>query len=180
MHRVIDVALTGHDRPFHVHDDAYDALSRYLAAARSRLGADPDAADVVADLERSIGERLGALAGPDARVLSATDVMSVLDEVGAVEPPSPGISPAPARPRPARRKLYRIREGQDIAGVCNGLATYSDIDVGWVRTIFFLGALVTGGVLGIVYIVMMFVLPVIDSREAWLAAMAHEDASRET
>ena len=65
---------------------------------------------------------------------------------------------ASTRDRP--RRLKRVREGQQIAGVCTGLAAYSEIDVDWVRTVFVLGTLVTAGVLGIVYIAMAFILPV--------------------
>ncbi len=69
-------------------------------------------------------------------------------------------------PRPRGRRLQRVREGQQIAGVCNGLAAYSEIDVDWVRTIFVLGTLVTAGLLGLVYIAMAFILPVAPSGDA--------------
>jgi phage shock protein C len=58
------------------------------------------------------------------------------------------------------RRLYRIREGQQLAGVCNGLAAYAELPVDWVRTLFVLGTLVTAGLLGLVYIALAFILPV--------------------
>jgi phage shock protein PspC (stress-responsive transcriptional regulator) len=58
------------------------------------------------------------------------------------------------------RRLYRIREGQEIAGVCNGLAEYSELRVDWVRTLFVLGTLVPAGWLGLVYIALALILPV--------------------
>lgn len=175
MHRVIDIALTGHAHPFHVHDDGYAALRDYLDAAAARLGDDTDAQEVVDDLERSIGDRLAAIAGPEGRIISAADVTSVLAEVGRVEAPSTGIAPGSTGPRPTRRKLYRIRKGQDIAGVCNGLAVYSDVGVDWVRWIFFFGAIFSGGILVVVYVVMMFVLPVVDTPEEWRLAMSRAE-----
>ncbi len=39
-----------------------------------------------------------------------------------------------------QKKLYRIKQGKMIAGVCNGLAAYFDIDVNVVR----LGAIILG------------------------------------
>lgn len=43
------------------------------------------------------------------------------------------------------KKLYRIREGKMIAGVCNGLADYFDIDptiirLAWLVLLFFAGS----------------------------------------
>jgi phage shock protein PspC (stress-responsive transcriptional regulator) len=182
MQRVITVGLTGHDRQFRLHEDAYDALRQYLDQAGARLGEDPDRAEVVGDLERSIGDRLAALAGPGDRVLEAGDIGAVLEEVGAVEvgagTPSAAAVPVGAVARPPKRRLYRIRQGQSFAGVCNGLAAYSDIDVAWVRTIFFFATLVTAGGFLLVYLVMMFILPVVGTREEWYAALAEADAVR--
>jgi phage shock protein PspC (stress-responsive transcriptional regulator) len=175
MHRVIDIDLNGHDRPFRIHEDAYEALKQYLDNAGARLGDDPDRAEVVDDLERSIGERLVARQSGVDRVLTAADVTAVLDQVGKVEPP--GIGSKEPRRQPARRKLYRIKEGQDIAGVCTGLSAYSDISLDWVRTIFVLGALVTAGLLIVVYIVLAFVLPVIGTRDEWYAEMARAEGA---
>jgi phage shock protein PspC (stress-responsive transcriptional regulator) len=179
MQRVILVGLTGHTRQFRLEEDAYDALRRYLDHASSQLGDGPDSTEVVDDLERSIGDRLAARAGADDRVLGAEDIAKVLDDVGAVDVPTgKPAEPVVARRRPARRRLYRIKEGQDIAGVCTGLAVYSDIGVEWVRTIFVLGSLVTAGLLVVVYIVLVFVLPVAASRDEWLALMAELDEAR--
>ena len=176
MQRVILVGLTGHTRQFRLEEDAYDALRQYLGHAGTQLGNGPEGAEVVDDLERSIGDRLTVLAGADDRVLEAEDIAKVLDDVGVVDVPTERPAEANvARNRPARRRLYRIKEGQDIAGVCTGLAVYSDIGVDWVRTIFVLGSLVTAGLLVVVYIVLAFLLPVAASRDEWFALMAEAD-----
>ncbi len=52
-----------------------------------------------------------------------------------------------------------------LAGVCNGLAAYADLRVDWVRTGFVLGSLATGGLLGLVYIAMAFILPITATRD---------------
>ena len=56
------------------------------------------------------------------------------------------------------KRLYRKRDGRMIAGVCNGLADYFDIDptivrLGWLITVFCFG----GGVLA--YIIAAIVIP---------------------
>jgi phage shock protein PspC (stress-responsive transcriptional regulator) len=53
-----------------------------------------------------------------------------------------------------------------LAGVCNGLAAYSDLRVDWVRTLFVFATLLTGGLFVVVYIAMAFILPVAPTREA--------------
>jgi len=171
MHRVVVVDLEGQAHPFRMHEDAYDALGRYLDEARSRLTGDPDQAEVMADLERSIGTKLADRIGPDDRVLAREDVDAVLAVVGPVGSgdPSP-VAAGAARPN-RRRRLYRIREGQWFAGVCTGLAAYTEIGVDWIRTIFLLLGVVSAGTFLLVYLVMAFVLPVVPTRDAWLAAM---------
>jgi phage shock protein C len=72
---------------------------------------------------------------------------------------STGPSGAHASARPRARRLYRLREGQQIAGVCTGLSAFSEIDVGMIRLLFLLGALFSGGVLLVGYVAMMFVMP---------------------
>ena len=57
-----------------------------------------------------------------------------------------------------KKKLYRVREGQKIAGVCGGLAEYFGIDPTIIRLIWALVALCAGtGILA--YIVCAFVIP---------------------
>ena len=56
-----------------------------------------------------------------------------------------------------QRKLYRIRQGRMIAGVCTGLAQYLDIDVNVVRLLAILLGCTGTGV--IVYIAACILLP---------------------
>ena len=56
------------------------------------------------------------------------------------------------------KKLYRIKEGQQVAGVCGGVAEYFNLDVTIVRLIWALVSVFAGA--GIVaYIVCAFVIP---------------------
>ena len=173
MRKVINIDLVGHPNPYRLHEDAYDALSGYLDQARSRLADDPDQAEVVADLERAIGAKLADRLGSDDRSLTLEDVTAVLEEVGSVGADA-GQPPPAYADRPRRRRLYRIREGQQIAGLCTGLAAYSEIDIAWIRTVFYALALVSAGLFFLVYLVVAFLLPVVPTREAWIARMRAE------
>ncbi len=165
MDKTIAIALTGHEARYRVDEDAYDRLKRYLDRAAVRLHDDPDHLEVVRDLERSVGDRLAALLGAEDRVVTAAEVDEILDAIGSIDPGrSPGRDDISAPRR--RRRLRRIREGQEFAGVCTGLAAYSEIDVNSIRTIFILGTLLTGGILGVVYLVLAFILPIDPRRES--------------
>lgn len=166
MDKTIVIGLNGHPGRYQLDEDAYDRLERYLDRAAARLPNDSDRAEVLGDLERSVGDKLAVLLGSDDRVVTVTDIDGVLEEIGAVDTgDEPVADEGGARPR--RRQLRRIREGQQIAGVCTGLAAYSELRVDWVRTVFVLGSFATVGLLGLVYIALAFILPVVATREAY-------------
>lgn len=165
MDKTIAISLTGHITQFRLSEAAYDRLSGYLQRAAARLQGDPDRAEVLGDFERSVGDKLAALVGPTDRLISAADIEAVLAEIGVVETGRDPESPEAAG-KPRRRRLQRIHEGKEIAGVCTGLAAYAEIDVDWVRTVFILGTLVTAGILGIVYIALVLILPIAEKRES--------------
>jgi len=75
--------------------------------------------------------------------------------------------PTPGEPL---RRLYLIREGAMVGGVCKGLAAYLNIDVSIVRLLFVVLVVLTGGVWILVYIVMMFVIPYAQTSEQHAAA----------
>ena len=168
MDKTINISLSGHARPFRLAEDAYDKLEQYLDRATARLQGDPDRAEVMGDLERSIGDKLVAQQGSDDRLVTAADIHGVLEEIGAVDTGhDPVADEDPMRPR--ARRLQRIREGQQIAGVCNGIAAYSDIRVDWVRTLFLAATVLTAGAFGMVYVALAFILPVVPTRAAFEA-----------
>jgi phage shock protein PspC (stress-responsive transcriptional regulator) len=126
---------------------------------------DPGRAEVLGDLERSVGDKLAGLIGSNDRLVSVADIDGILEEIGAVDTGQEPATDEHDRP-PRRRRLQRIREGQWIAGVCNGLADYSELRVDWVRTLFIFATLFTAGGFALVYIALAFILPVASTREA--------------
>ncbi len=83
----------------------------------------------------------------------------------ATPPPTSAAGDASHTPK----RLYRIREGEMLFGVCNGLAAYFNVDPTLVRLAFVLLTLIWGtGILA--YIIMAIVLPLADSPEEKAAA----------
>src|SRR5450755_261508 len=165
MDKTVVLSLNGHAGQFRLAGDGYDLLSQYLDRAAARLPADSDRAEVLGDLERSVGDKLVAKLGSEDRIVSAADIEAILEEIGGFEGEDEPRTDEGLIPRRLRR-LHRIRAGKRIAGVCTGLAAYADIDLTWVRTGFVIGTVFTAGILAVVYVVLAFVLPITPTSEA--------------
>lgn len=179
MRRVISVNLNGN--AYQLDEDAYGLLSTYLDCAQAQLAGNPDRAEIVADLEQAIAEKCNRFLGPRKTVVAAGEIQQVIDEMGPVdsgggESGAGGGGQAEAGKGKAGteggapKRLYQIREGAMISGVCNGLAAFFNIDVTVVRLIFAGLAILTGGAWILVYLVMMFVVPFADTSEQRAAA----------
>jgi phage shock protein PspC (stress-responsive transcriptional regulator) len=186
MRRVVTVSLNGNS--YQVEEGGYESLTTYLAQSAERLADNPDKAEIVSDLEQAIAEKLGRFLGPHKNVVSAEEVAQVIGEMGPVDGSASGTSGASAETAEgagssqssephgqksgsgATRRLYQIREGAMVSGVCNGLAAYFDIDVTIVRVVFVALAIITYGAWILAYIVMMFVIPYAQTGEQHAAA----------
>ena len=162
MKSAISVELDG--ITFTCDERAYAALRSYLDRAGERLGAHPDRADVIAGLERSIAAKLRQRAATHrGGTIDEAAMLAALREVGRVDGPVLDDSAASAEGgygERRTRKLYRLREGSWFAGVCAGIAAYAGIDAVVIRLIFILTAFFSGGIVILVYLVLMFVMPI--------------------
>jgi phage shock protein PspC (stress-responsive transcriptional regulator) len=185
MRRVVILSLNGNS--YQVEEGGYESLGAYLAQAGQRLADNPDKAEILSDLEQAIAEKLGRFLGPHKNVVTAEEVAQVIGEMGpvdgsasatqgATEQPAEGAGSQSSEPGTqktasgAKRRLYQIREGAMVSGVCNGLAAYFDIDVTIVRVVFVALAIITWGAWILAYVVMMFVIPYAQTGEQHAAA----------
>lgn len=178
MNKVITINLGG--TAFQLEDAGYDALRAYLDTAHARLKNNPDRDEIVSDIEQAIAEKFRAVLASHKNVVLVKEVEAVLAEMGEIEddstesaggtaadsnPSTAGAgagssaSAATAETMPAGpKRLYRIREGAMISGVCNGIAGYCNIDPTIVRLAFILLVMAWGtGILA--YLIMAFVVP---------------------
>jgi phage shock protein PspC (stress-responsive transcriptional regulator) len=198
MNKVITINLGGN--AYQLEEGGYDALRAYLETATARLQGNPDREEIISDIELAIGEKFRALLGSNKTVVVGKEVSAVLAEMGTIDADSGETSGAGAsgsaaggtgssitgatatdRPPgsgPKPKRLYRVREGDMIAGVCNGLAAYFNIDPSFVRVAFvFLTILWLSG--PIVYIVMAIVVPEAKSPEEKAAASGDPSTAQE-
>ncbi len=168
MKTTVSVELDG--ARFDLDEDALGALRSYLDRAAERLGAHPDRAAVLAGLERSIATRLGGARAGTGQSIDAATLRAALAAVGRVDGPKVHREPHDDDPGTGRRKLYRLRDEKKIAGVCAGLAAFTEIDVSLVRLAFILCTFFTGGMLIAAYIALMFIMPIARTPEEIVAA----------
>jgi phage shock protein C len=164
MQTVIHVGLSGHATAFLLDEDGYGSLRRYFERARAGLARDPDRDEILRDLEQSIGEKLAVLPHAGGQVIAGREIDSVLAQVGTVDPGS-GNGQARHAPSMRPRRFCRIEQDKWIGGVCTGLAARSGVRVDWVRTIFILTTVFTGGMMALVYLALVFALPVLRTRD---------------
>src|SRR3984885_4825613 len=182
MNTVIIINLNGN--AFHLEEPGYLNLRAYLERAQAQLKDNPDRTEIMADLEQAIADKCMHFLLPHKNVLTATEIDEILKEMGPVqsetgaaggsgtsEQPSADAKTAGPTTGPAPpKRLYQIRQGAMLSGVCNGLAAYLNIDVTIVRIGFVLFTLLTSGIWILVYIVMMMVVPFANTGEEYAAA----------
>lgn len=169
MERVVTINLNGNS--YQLEEPAYDALRAYLSRAEAALAANPDKAEIVRDLEQAVADKCAAYLNPNKTVVSAGEMTRVLEEMGPVEGDTGEQSEsASTASTPPRKRLYRIKDGAQISGVCAGVGAYFDLDANIIRLLFIIATLFTSGLFILVYIAMMFLVPSAHTSEEWSAA----------
>ncbi|MGI4733728.1 MAG: GIN domain-containing protein [Janthinobacterium lividum] len=140
---------------FHIEDDGYEVLSRYLHEVKAHFANYQGHEEIVADIEGRIAELFAARLSASKQVITLADVEELTAKMGRVsdfqaaeeeledEPvaatgragagptPTPGVG-ADGQPR----RLYRDLAHRKVAGVCAGIAQYFMVNPLVVRLIF--------------------------------------------
>lgn len=173
MERVVTINLNG--RSYQLDESAETALRAYLARAEAALADNPDKAEIRRDLEQAIADKCASYLGGHKNVVSASEMQTILTQMGPVEGEAAAGEGSDDTARAsaasgARRRLYRIKDGAVVAGVCSGLGAYFDLDANLIRFGFVLLSLVSGGWFILAYVAMMFLVPSAHTSEEWAAA----------
>jgi phage shock protein PspC (stress-responsive transcriptional regulator) len=172
MQKVITINLNGN--AYQLEETAYGLLRVYLDGAELQLKDNPDKAEIISDLEQAIADKCNRILGAQKTVVTTAEVQQIIEEMGPVEE-TPGEPASEKQERPrgdagAPKRLYQIREGAMLSGVCKGLAAYLNIDVTIVRIAFIALAVLTKGAFIIAYVVLMCVIPHATTSEERAAA----------
>jgi len=175
MQKVITINLNGN--AYQLDEQGYEVLRAYLADAEAQLSGNPDASEIIRDLEQSIAEKCLRLLGPGKTVVTPAEITQILREIGPVETTGNGSHPTPSAAAPAPKRVYQIREGAMVSGVANGFAAYFNIDPTIVRVAFVVAAVVEmteydrPPVLAIgLYLLLVFLVPYAKTSEERAAA----------
>ena len=183
MQKVITINLNGN--AYQIEEAGYGALVGYLDGAQRQLRENPDRMEIIADLEQAIADKCVRFLKPQKTVVTSSEVDQIIKEMGPVEAATAGESAGETGDHSANAKssapkrLYLIREGAILAGVCNGIAAYLSIDPTVIRIVFTLLAIGTKGAFVFVYVVLAIVIPSANTSEERAAAFGEVFNARE-
>ncbi|QCE42122.1 PspC domain-containing protein [Psychroserpens sp. NJDZ02] len=168
MNKTVNINLAGIF--FHIDEDAYLKLQRYLEAIKRSFTDSQGRSEIIADIEIRIAELFSERMKTDRQVISNTEVDDVItimgqpedylvdDEIFEDEPEHKSYSKSSSYSKSKNvnsKKLFRDTENSYVGGVCSGLAHYFNIEVIWVRLIWVL--LIFGAGTGVFLYILLWV-----------------------
>ncbi|WP_298236660.1 PspC domain-containing protein [uncultured Algibacter sp.] len=164
MNKTVNINLAGIF--FHIDEDAYLKLQRYLEAIKRSFTDSQGRSEIIADIEARIAELFNDRVQNDKQVIRIKEVDEVIsimgqpedylvdDEIFEDEPQtSYRTKSAPSR------KLFRDTDNSYIGGVSSGLAHYLGIDSIWMRLLWIILAIASGGTFIFIYILFWILVP---------------------
>ena len=146
---------------FHIEEDAYEILQKYLINLKSHFGSDDEGKEILADIEARIAEIFSAKTGEDKKVITVDWVNEVVKTMGTPEDfaEEEGEEESIASEAKRKRRLYRDPDHRVLGGVCGGLGAYFGMDPVILRIIFVVLFFVTSGAAGLAYLILWIAVP---------------------
>jgi len=161
MNKTVNINLAGIF--FHIDEDAYLKLQRYLEAIKRSFTDSQGRSEIIADIEARIAELFNERVQNDKQVIRIKEVDEVItimgqpedylvdDEIFEDEPQQ-----SYSRKSAPSKKLYRDTDNSYVGGVSSGLAHYFGVDAIWIRLAWIL--LVAGAGTGILLYILLWIL----------------------
>jgi len=163
MKKTVNINLAG--TFFHIDEDAFGKLQRYLDAIKRSLS-DPQGSDeIIRDIEARIAELFSEKLETQSQVISIKELDEVITVMGQPEdyivdeeifddvPLSKKVDHS------SYKQLYRDIDNKFVAGVSSGLGHYLKIDAIWVRLLWILLTIATSGLFILIYIMFWILVP---------------------
>lgn len=175
MRPTINVNLGG--LQFVFNDDAYRLMKEYLESLREAFTVQNlDASELTTDIENRCAEILDSEHDRFTYIVTEEDITALIDRIGKpeeiidIEPidyphtsDTAGTSqcpyPEPPAFTPLRKRLYRIKAGAELGGVCGGIAAYCNWDPTYVRLATVVLAFLSVSTVAIAYLILWIVIP---------------------
>lgn len=162
MNKTVNINLAGIF--FHIDEDAYIKLQRYLEAIKRSFTDSQGRSEIIADIEARIAELFSERMKHDKQVIGNKEVEEVITIMGQpedylVDDEIFEDQPKQQSKSSGSKKLYRDTDNSYIGGVASGLGHYLGIDAIWVRLIWILFAIGSGGTFILIYILFWVLVP---------------------
>jgi phage shock protein PspC (stress-responsive transcriptional regulator) len=156
---------------FHIEEDAYEALNRYLANIRGKFSGSAGATEIMGDIEARIAELFSErLVG--RQVVTIADVEHVIAVMGQPEDyvsdegsagegagTGAGAGAGAGATGPRHRRLFRHPDDKWVGGVLGGIAAYFNADPLWFRIAFILLVIFGVGSPVLIYFILWILVP---------------------
>ncbi len=161
MNKTIIINING--IVFHIEEDAYDVLIKYMNEVKKHFGDSADSYEIVNDIENRLAEMFTEkLAESGKEVIVLTDVDAVIAQMGKPSDfdlnEEENHEEAPAYSTKTERKLFRDTDDRIVGGVCAGIGHYFGVEPRWIRVITLI-AIIFGGTGLFLYLLLWIVMP---------------------
>jgi len=166
MNKTVNINLAG--TFFHIDEDAFAKLTRYLDAIR-RSFSDPNGQDeIIKDIEARIAELFSEKIGDTSQVITLKELDEVITVMGQPEDyvideeifeDTPPNEQKRTQSRKYHKQLFRDMDNKFIAGVSSGLGHYFSIDALWIRLMWIVLVLLGFGTPILIYILLWILIP---------------------
>jgi phage shock protein PspC (stress-responsive transcriptional regulator) len=164
MNKTVNINLAGIF--FHIDEDAYLKLQRYLEAIKRSFTDSQGRSEIISDIEARIAELFNERVQNEKQVISTNIVDEVINIMGQPEDylvddeifedePKSQTRHSPS----STKKLFRDTDNSYVGGVASGLGHYLGIEAVWVRLLWVLLALGSGGTFILIYILFWVLVP---------------------
>jgi phage shock protein PspC (stress-responsive transcriptional regulator) len=169
MKKTVNINLAG--TFFHIDEDAYGKLQRYLAAIKKSLTEPQGSDEIMRDIETRISELFSEKVESNSQVISLKELDEVIAVMGQPEdymvdeelfddaPKSNNQQRTYSSTSASHKQLFRDIDNKFISGVSSGLGHYLGLDALWVRLLWILLTFLTSGTFIIVYILFWILVP---------------------
>ena len=164
MNKTVNINLAGIF--FHIDEDAYLKLQRYLEAIKRSFTDSQGQSEIISDIEARIAELFSERMQNNRQVIGNKEVEEVISIMGQPEDylvddeifddePKTNYQ----RKTAPSKKLFRDTENSYISGVASGLGHYLGVDAIWVRLLWIILSLGSGGTFIFIYILFWVLVP---------------------
>ncbi len=154
---------------FHIDEDAYELLDKYLSNLRIHFSKEEGAEEIVHDMELRISELFSERLNEKNQVITLKDVEEIIAQMGKPEEFSDDTTQDTneyIKEEKTPKRLFRDPDNKVIGGVCSGIAAYFGWDVTILRIlliilafpIFWNGAFIIKGIV-LFYIIAWIIIP---------------------